>query len=207
MLFPEVLNITITGNKRPGLVLHSSYNLRINLILLVECCISVSISPHLSIIYFMEKCQGWRGEGTGRTHKQADTDSCMMNLVCRFSSQNIQPHFIITWLEAIQKTVKEFREIQGYRPSGERHGSEQKEKRTLLCMQIILNCQELRILMRTKYEREVSIQKTGKKISYILETSITQWVRNLVNSISHEQNRNKTASNTNFQLHGNCRKV
>lgn len=37
-----------------------------------------------------------------------------------------------------------------------------KEMNTGLCMQIILNCQELRILMRTKYERKASIQKTGK---------------------------------------------
>ena len=65
-----------------------------------------------------------------------------------------------------------------------------KETNIILHSQIILNCQELRILTRTKYEREVSIQKAGKKPSYILETSITQWIRNLVNSVSSEQNRN-----------------
>lgn len=38
-----------------------------------------------------------------------------------------------------------------------------KETNTVLCMQMILNCQELRILMTAKYEKEVSFQKTGKK--------------------------------------------
>lgn len=131
MLFPEVLNIVITGNKRPGLVLRPRYDLRINLILLVVCCISVFIFFHFSIISFMEKCQGCRGEGAGRTYKQADTHSHMMNLVCIFSSQTEQPHFIATWLEAIQELVKELREKDGYKPSGERHGSRQKKKQIL----------------------------------------------------------------------------
>lgn len=86
MLFPEVVNMIITGNKRPSLVLLSRYNIRINLILLAVCCISIFISPHLSIIHFMEKCQGWRGEGAGRTYRHADTHGCMIN-VCIFSSQ------------------------------------------------------------------------------------------------------------------------
>lgn len=76
---------------------------------------------------------------------------------------NIQPHFITTWLEAIQKSVKELRErgIQAFRRKAWKQAK--KETNTVLCMQIILNCQELRILMRTKYKREVRIQKTGKK--------------------------------------------
>lgn len=49
-----------------------------------------------------------------------------------------------------------------HRPSGERRGSRQKRNEHLY-MQMILNCQELRILMRIKHEREVSIQKRGKK--------------------------------------------
>lgn len=57
-------------------------------------------------------------------------------------------------------------------------------------MQMVLTCQELRILMRTKYEKEVSVQKTVKKINYVLQTSITQQVRNLVNPAS-EQNKNE----------------
>lgn len=65
-----------------------------------------------------------------------------------------------------------------------------RETNTRLCMQMVLTCQELRILMRTKYEKEVSVQKTVKKINYVLQTSITQQVRNLVNPAS-EQNKNE----------------
>lgn len=51
--------------------------------------------------------------------------------------------------------------------------------------------------MRTKYEREVRIQKTSKK-KKILETSITQWVRNLVTSTSTEQSRNEQQETQTF---------
>lgn len=43
---------------------------------------------------------------------------------------NIQLHFITTWLEAIQKLVNELREKEGYKLSGERHGTRQKKKLT-----------------------------------------------------------------------------
>lgn len=48
-LFPELPNMII-ASKRPGLVLCSRYNPKINLILLVVHCISIFIFPRLTII-------------------------------------------------------------------------------------------------------------------------------------------------------------
>lgn len=89
--FPEALHIIITGHERPGLVLHSSHNLGINLILLVVCCISAFITPHMSIIHFLEKHEGWRGEGAGRREKRVGTCVHMMNLPCVFSLRTYSP--------------------------------------------------------------------------------------------------------------------
>lgn len=156
----------ITRNKRPDLVLLSRYNIRINFILLAVCCISIFISPHLRTIHFMEKWQGWRGEGAGRTYKQADTHGCMMNLSAYSPLKHTASlyHCLARSNTEDSEGAQGKREIQAFRRKAWKQAK--KEMNTVLYMQMILNCQELRILMRIKHEREVSIQKIGKKTNF-----------------------------------------
>lgn len=79
----------------------------------------------------MEKCHGWRGEGAGKTYKQADTHGCMMNL----SAYSPLKHTASLYHCLARSNTEDSEGAQGKRDTGlQEKGMEAGKKRNEHCV-------------------------------------------------------------------------